>query len=97
MAGWLDIWTAGYNTCYTNGVKTAISLPEDLFRRAEAAARKLKMSRSQLYATAIREFIERRQAAKITQHLNEVYSTEPARIDPAVASGQSKSIEKESW
>jgi metal-responsive CopG/Arc/MetJ family transcriptional regulator len=88
---------ARYNFWYTKGMKTAISLPEDLFHRAEAAARKLRMSRSQLYATAIREFIERRQAAKITQHLNEVYSTEPARIDPAVASGQSKSIEKESW
>jgi metal-responsive CopG/Arc/MetJ family transcriptional regulator len=86
-----------YNLCYTNGVKTAISLPEDLFRRAEVAARKLKMSRSQLYATAIAEFIERRQAAKITQRLNEIYSAEPAKIDPAVSSAQSKSIEREPW
>jgi predicted transcriptional regulator len=78
-------------------VKTAISLPEDLFRRAEAAARKLRMSRSQLYAVAIAEFIERRQAAKITQRLNEVYSSEPAKIDSAVASAQSKSIEREPW
>ena len=86
-----------YNPCYTNGVKTAISLPDDLFRRAEAVARKLKISRSQLYATAIMEFIERRQAARITQHLNEIYSAEPAKIDPALASAQSKSIERESW
>jgi metal-responsive CopG/Arc/MetJ family transcriptional regulator len=78
-------------------MKTAISLPEDLFRRAEAAARKLKMSRSQLYATAIAEFIERRQAARITQRLNEIYSAEPAEIDPAVVSAQSRSIERESW
>lgn len=84
-----------YNPCYTTGVKTAISLPEGLFRRAEAAARKLKMSRSQLYATAIAEFIERRQAAKITQRLNEIYSSEPASIDSALSSAQSKLIEKE--
>jgi len=54
-------------------MKTAISLPDELFRRAEAVARKLKISRSQLYATAITEFIERRQAARITQRLNEIY------------------------
>lgn len=86
-----------YNLCYTKGMKTAISLPDELFRRAEAVARKLKISRSQLYATAIMEFIERRQAARITQHLNEIYSAEPAKIDPALASAQSKSIERESW
>ena len=86
-----------YNLCYTKGMKTAISLPDELFRRAEAVARKLKISRSQLYAAAITEFIERRQAARITQHLNEIYSVEPAKIDPALASAQSKSIERESW
>ena len=47
-------------------MKTAISLPDDLFRMAEAAARKLKMSRSQLYAAALAEFLERRRASKIT-------------------------------
>jgi metal-responsive CopG/Arc/MetJ family transcriptional regulator len=78
-------------------MKTAISLPEDLFRLAEAAARKLKMSRSQFYATAIKEFLDRRHTAKITQRLNEVYSTEPARIDRALASAQSESVERESW
>ncbi len=88
---------AWYNSCYTLSVKTAISLPDDLFRRAEAMAHKLKMSRSQLYAKAIVEFIERRQAARITQRLNEIYSAEPAKIDPAVAAAQSKSIERESW
>jgi metal-responsive CopG/Arc/MetJ family transcriptional regulator len=78
-------------------MKTAISLPEDLFRLAETAARKLKMSRSQLYTTAIAEFLERRQTAKITQRLNEVYLEKPSQIDPALASAQSKSIERESW
>ena len=55
-----------YNLCYTQRVKTAISLPEDLFRLAEAAARKLKMSRSQLYATALEEYLERRKTSNIT-------------------------------
>jgi predicted transcriptional regulator len=76
-------------------MKTAISLPDDLFRRAEAAARRLKMSRSQLYANAIAEFLERRQTNKITARLNEIYSEEPANLDPALASVQSKSLESD--
>jgi metal-responsive CopG/Arc/MetJ family transcriptional regulator len=55
-------------------VKTAVSLPDDLYRLAEAAARKLKMSRSELYAAAISEFLTRRQASRITERLNETYS-----------------------
>jgi metal-responsive CopG/Arc/MetJ family transcriptional regulator len=78
-------------------MKTAISLPEDLFRIAEAAARKLKMSRSQLYAAALSEFLERRQSGKITQRLNEVYSQEPAHVDSILNSAQLRSIDRENW
>jgi metal-responsive CopG/Arc/MetJ family transcriptional regulator len=78
-------------------MKTAISLPEDLFRRAEAAARKLKMSRSQLYANAIAEFLERRRSSKITERLNKVYSKEPSELDPTLHAAQIRSLEKDNW
>jgi metal-responsive CopG/Arc/MetJ family transcriptional regulator len=78
-------------------MKTAISLPDDLFRNAEAAARKLKMSRSQLYAAALSEFLARRQSGKITQRLNEVYSQEPANVDSILNSAQLRSIDRENW
>jgi metal-responsive CopG/Arc/MetJ family transcriptional regulator len=78
-------------------MKTAVSLPEDLFRSAEAAARKLRVSRSQLYAAAIREFLERRQANSVTARLDEIYSKEPARLDPAMNFAQLQSLESDSW
>jgi len=78
-------------------VKTAISLPDDLFRMAETAARKMRMTRSQLYATAIAEFLERRRADKITERLDAVYSREQSDIDPALRSAQVRSLEKDSW
>jgi metal-responsive CopG/Arc/MetJ family transcriptional regulator len=87
----------GYNLCYTFFVKTAISLPEDLYRMAEAAARKLKISRSQLYATAIAEFLERRQTSKITERLNRIYAKERSELDPALLSAQLRSLEKDDW
>lgn len=78
-------------------MKTAISLPDDLFRMAEAAARKLKMSRSQLYAAAISEYLNRRESNKITARLNQIYTDTPARVDPALSAAQSKSLESEHW
>jgi metal-responsive CopG/Arc/MetJ family transcriptional regulator len=78
-------------------MKTAISLPDDLFRMAETAARKLRMSRSKLYAVAISEFLERRRASNITDRLNKIYSKERSELDPALRSAQIRSLEKENW
>jgi predicted transcriptional regulator len=78
-------------------MKTAVSVPDDLFRRAESAARRLRVSRSQLYATAISEFLSRQQGNAITERLNEVYSRRPAKVDPALHRAQLKSLEKDSW
>jgi metal-responsive CopG/Arc/MetJ family transcriptional regulator len=78
-------------------MKTAVSLPDDLFRKAEAAARKLRLSRSQLYAAAIREFLERRRSSSITAHLDEIYSKETSELDQALYAAQIKSLESDSW
>lgn len=78
-------------------MKTAVSLPDDLFRSAEAAARRLRVSRSQLYATAIREFLDRRRTSSITARLDEIYSKEPSRLDPVLYFAQIKSLESDSW
>ncbi len=46
-------------TGYTSVMKTAISIPDDLFREVEACARRLKLSRSRLFASAAREYLAR--------------------------------------
>jgi len=73
-------------------MKTAVSVPDDLFRKAEAAARRLRVSRSRLYAAAIEEFLDRRRADSITEQLNKVYSRQPAKVDAAMHRAQIKSI-----
>jgi len=57
-------------------MKTAVSVPDDLFRLAEAAARRLRVSSSQLYATALSEFLDR-QTNTVTERLNEVFWISP--------------------
>lgn len=54
-------------------VKTAISLPEPLFERADAFARQQKMPRSQLFARAVEEFLRRHESQALLDALNRVY------------------------
>lgn len=53
-------------------MKTAISIPDDVFADAERLAHTLKASRSQLYSRAIREFIARHFSERVTVALNKV-------------------------
>jgi metal-responsive CopG/Arc/MetJ family transcriptional regulator len=54
-------------------MKTAISIDEDLFRKAEKLSSKLQVSRSQLFAQALEYLIERSETLEVIQRLNEVY------------------------
>jgi metal-responsive CopG/Arc/MetJ family transcriptional regulator len=78
-------------------MKTAVSLSDDLFRRADVAARRLGISRSELYATAISEFLDRQHADSITERLNQVYSHQPAKVDSALHRAQLASLDSDSW
>ena len=40
-------------------MKTAISIPDNLFREVEDCSQRLKLSRSRFFATAAREFLSR--------------------------------------
>ncbi len=71
-------------------MKTAVSLPDELFRLAETAASRLRVSRSQLYAMAIAEFLN-------TERLNEVYSRRTATVGGTLHRAQLRSVEKDSW
>ncbi len=55
-------------------MKTAISIPDNLFTDAEITAKQLGLARSQLYVRAIKEFIEHHNKDKITEKLNILYS-----------------------
>lgn len=78
-------------------MKTAASMPDDLFRLAEATARRLRVSRSELYAKAIVEFLKRQNGNAIMERLNDVYSRHPAKVDSALNRAQLKSLEKHRW
>ena len=78
-------------------MKTAVSVPDELFTLAEVAARRLRVSRSQLYATALAEFLSRHETDAITERLNGIYARRDARVDPLLHRAQLASLEKDRW
>ena len=59
-------------------MKTAISIRDEIFEAAERTAQALGMSRSELYSTAVKEFVDRHSSRRITERLNEVYGNDDA-------------------
>ena len=55
-------------------VKTAISINETTFNEVETLAKRLKMSRSELFAKAVTEYLEKHKNLNYLEKLNEVYS-----------------------
>jgi metal-responsive CopG/Arc/MetJ family transcriptional regulator len=53
-------------------MKTAISLPDGVFRDAERHAKRTSKSRSQLYAEALSEYLARHAPDEVTEHMNSV-------------------------
>ena len=78
-------------------MKTAISIPEPVFRSAETLARRLKMSRSQLYTKAVADFVARHRKSQLTKQLNEVYSEIDADLDAGTLALQRRSLPDEEW
>ncbi len=76
-------------------MKTAISLPDALFASAESLAERLSVSRSELYATAVAEYVAKHRDAEVTARLNEVYSDLPSGVDPALRRAQARSMGEE--
>jgi metal-responsive CopG/Arc/MetJ family transcriptional regulator len=77
-------------------VKTAVSIPDALFEAADRAARRLGLSRSQLYARALERFLGEEPDDAVTARLDEVYATEDSAVDPLLAAAQRKAV-TEPW
>ena len=78
-------------------MKTAVSIPDPVFRKAENLAKSLGISRSQLYTTALKTFVAEHDEDDVTKRLNEVYSEEDSSLDPVLEKMQFMSLPEEQW
>jgi hypothetical protein len=106
---WLASWLASagvagrfgieYNQGYTFAVKTAISIPNETFEAAEKLAKRIGISRSELYATAVAEYLARHRAAGVRERLDAVYDIEheAAQLDAVMKLAQPDSDPGDDW
>lgn len=66
--------TMGMIYMHTNGMKIAISIPDDVFQEVEKIAKEQKKSRSQVFVSAVREFIQRSETRRLIEKLDEAYA-----------------------
>ena len=78
-------------------MKTAISIPDSIFIVADRMALRLGMSRSELYVTALRNFLEKHHTGRITEKLNALYHQESSALDANLKNMQKRSLPKDVW
>ncbi len=65
-------------------VKTAISIQKSLFEQAEKVARKMKISRSRLFALALEDYIRREENRELLGRINAAYPEETDSAEQAL-------------
>lgn len=78
-------------------MKTAISLPDEVFRAAERHARRVRKSRSQLYAEALSEYLARHAPDDVTEAMNQVMDELEKPVDPFVIAAARRVLEQSEW
>lgn len=78
-------------------MKTAISIPDEMFESAEKLAKEVGISRSELYVTALGEFLKRKRGDKVTEKLNEVLGKQNLKSDPLFQKMQLQTLRKDKW
>ncbi len=78
-------------------MKTAISIPDRIFRAAERAAKRQKVSRSRFYAQAVEAYLKTQQAKGVTEALNAVYGTGSSELDSDLATAAYYLLAEEKW
>ena len=78
-------------------MKTAISLPDVVFRAAERQAKRTRKSRSQLYAEALAEYLNRHAPEEVTDAMNRVVDQLGEPQDPFVLAAARAVLERVQW
>lgn len=78
-------------------MKVAISIPDRVFRAAERISKRMRISRSQLYARAVEAYVKTQAGDDITEQLNDVYSRHSSSIEPSLEAASLEVLRREKW
>jgi metal-responsive CopG/Arc/MetJ family transcriptional regulator len=78
-------------------MKTAVSIPDDVFDEVERLARRENRSRSEVFSTALREYVARHNPDEVTDAINGVCDQVGDQSDEFVAAAARRVLEKTEW
>jgi len=82
---------------HTFGMKTAVSIPNELFDVAERLARRTRKSRSRLFGDALREYVARHSPDRVTEAMDEALAEIGESNDPFGAAASRTRLEQSEW
>ena len=78
-------------------MKTAVSIPDDVFRGAERLARRFKKTRSRVFSDALREYVARHSEEEVTEAMNRVCAEVGSQKDAFVSTAARRALERSEW
>ena len=78
-------------------MRTAVSLPDDLFEQAERLAKQRTVPRDELLAEALRESVARHDPDAVTDAINRAVDQEGASVDPLLRVAARRTLERVEW
>ena len=82
---------------YANGMKTAISIPDDLFEKGERLARRMKKSRSEVYREALGDYLARHAPDQVTEAMDAACAELQTELGSLVAEAARRILERSEW
>ena len=78
-------------------MKTAVSIPDDVFKGAERLARRTKRSRSRLFSDALKEYLARHTPDQVTEAMDRAINELGDSKDTFVSSATRRVLEQSKW
>jgi hypothetical protein len=78
-------------------MKTAVSIPDDVFEKAERLARRMKKSRSEVFSRAVAEYVARHAPDHVTEAMNQVCDEIGLQADAFVSAASRRVLERTEW
>ncbi len=78
-------------------MKTAVSIPDDVFARAEALAKRQKLSRSGLFGRALAEYLARHSPDQVTEAMDRLCADLDPEPDGFGAAAARRALERSEW
>ncbi len=82
---------------YTSGMKTAVSIPDEVYAETERLARHLKKSRSEVYSLALAEYVVRHVPECVTEAMDRVCTEVGEETGDFAAVASRRILERSSW